>query len=119
MIFEDIIKDIVNEVDGCWSGIMMGTDGVMVESYKKERKEDDVATMSIEFASILRDICRSSEQLETGKVQEITIKTEKMTYLVRMINEEYFIAIILTPMGNYGKARYLIKKSIPTFRAEL
>jgi len=52
-------------------------------------------------------------------VQEITIKTEKMIYLVRMINEEYFVALILKPLGNYGKARYLIKKSVSDFLEEL
>ena len=119
MIFEDIIKDIVDNVDGCWSGLMMGIDGVMVEIYKKEDKVEDVDTMSVEFANILNDICHSSEQLQTGKVQEITIKTESMIYLIKMINEEYFAAIILNPLGNYGKARYLLRRSIPKFQAEL
>ena len=119
MIFKDIIKDIVDNIEGCWSGLMMGIDGVMVENYVKEEKTGDINTMSIEFANILKDICRSSEQLETGKVQEITIKTESMIYLIKMIDEEYFAAIILNPLGNYGKARYLLKKSILEFRKEL
>jgi predicted regulator of Ras-like GTPase activity (Roadblock/LC7/MglB family) len=119
MIFEDIIKDVVDNVEGCWSGIMMGIDGVMVGNYNSDTCEEDVSTMSIEFANILRGICRSSEQLDTGQVQEITIKTEKITYLIRMISNDYFVAIILTPHGNYGKARYLLKKSIPAFKEEL
>ena len=119
MIFEDIIKDIVNNVNGCWSGIMMGTDGVMVESFKNDTNDEDVMTMSIEFASILRDICRSSEQLDAGNIQEITIKSEKMTYIIRMINDEYFIALVLNPQGNYGKARYLLRRSVGTFLDEL
>lgn len=119
MIFSDIIKDIVDNVDGCWSGIMMGIDGVMVECYKREPKDEDLNTMSIEFANVLRDVCTSSEQLDAGHVQEITIKTDKMVYLIRMINEEYFIALVLNPYGNYGKARYLIRKSVPAFREEL
>ena len=119
MIFEDIIQNVVDDIKGCWSGIMMGTDGVMVASYKNESEDDDVTTISIEFANILRNICQSSEHLETGQVEEITIKTEKMIYLVRMINDEYFIALILKPFGNYGKARYLIKKSIRDFLEEL
>ncbi|MFC1855842.1 roadblock/LC7 domain-containing protein [Thermodesulfobacteriota bacterium] len=119
MIFEDIIKNIVTNVNGCYSGIMMGIDGVMVESYKEDISEEDLSNMSIEFANILRDICSSSEQLETGVVQEITIKTEKITYLIRMINDEYFLALVLNPLGNYGKARYFATKSIPDFMEEL
>jgi len=56
MIFEEIIKNMVDDIKGCWSGIMMGTDGVMVGSYKDESKDDDINTMSIEFANILRNI---------------------------------------------------------------
>ncbi len=119
MIFEDIIKDIVNNVDGCHSGIMMGIDGVMVEGYNKRDEIEGPNNMSIEFAHILKDICRSSEQLKTGQVQEITIKTEKMIFLIKMINEDYFVAVVLNPDGNYGKARYLVRKSIPQFKSEL
>lgn len=119
MIFENIIKDIVDNIDGCWSGVMMGVDGVMVESYRRGQSDDDVSTISVEFTNILREICKSSEQLQTGKVQEITIKTESMVYIIKMINDDYFVAVILNPLGNYGKARYLIRKSIPVFKAEL
>jgi len=119
MIFEDIIREIVVNVKGCWCGVMMGIDGVMVESFYTDKKREDVSTMSIEFTNILKDICKSSNQLDAGRVQEITIKTDKMIYLIRMINDEYFIAIVLDPLGNYGKARYIIKKSIPAFKAEL
>lgn len=119
MIFEEIIKDIVDNVEGCLTGIMMGIDGVMVESYKKSEEFEDITTMSIEFTNILREIRASSEQLKVGNVEELTIKSDSMIFLIKMINEEYFVAIVLKPQGNYGKARYLIRKSVPAFKSEL
>ncbi len=119
MVFEDIIKDIVDNISGCCSGIMMGVDGVMVGSYHKSETLEDLNILSIEFTKILKEIKSSLELLKAGDVQEIAVKTETMMYLIKMISDEYFVAVLLEPLGNFGKARYLMKKSIPSFHSEL
>ena len=47
--------------------------------------------------------------LDAGDAREVAIKTERMTTVIRLINEEYFVAIAIKPSGNVGKARFLLR----------
>jgi hypothetical protein len=38
---------------------------------------------------------------------------------VRVISEEFFLALVITAEGNYGKGRYLLSREAVTLREEL
>jgi hypothetical protein len=42
-----------------------------------------------------------------------------MVTLVRVINQTYFVAMTLTPNGNLGKGRYLLRLMAPGLAKEL
>lgn len=42
-----------------------------------------------------------------------------MTTLFRVINETYFMAVTLSPEGNLGKARFLMRLAAPKMDKEL
>jgi hypothetical protein len=48
-----------------------------------------------------------------GTASEVAIQAENMTTLMRLLNEEYFIAVAMRPQGNIGKARFLLRTSAP------
>ncbi|MBW2547580.1 MAG: hypothetical protein JRE82_10175, partial [Deltaproteobacteria bacterium] len=51
--------------------------------------------------------------LDTGAATEISVKTERLTTVVRMLSDEYFVALTVAPGGNVGKARFLLRASAP------
>ena len=51
--------------------------------------------------------------LDTGATNEVSVKTERLTTVVRMLTDEYFVALAIAPGGNVGKARYLLRTSAP------
>ena len=53
-------------------------------------------------------IRRKSGGTVAGEV-EGDVKAERLTTVIRLINEEYFIAVTLQPSGNLGKARFLLR----------
>jgi predicted regulator of Ras-like GTPase activity (Roadblock/LC7/MglB family) len=57
--------------------------------------------------------------LDAGATQEVAFHSEKLLTLVRVLNENYFLAIALAPDGNYGKARYLVRTAAPRMLQEL
>ena len=79
----------------------------------------DITTVGMELSVILKDIARASVQLEAGTAHEVAIQAEKVTTLVRMVNEEYFVAVALRPDGNYGKARFMLRLAAPKLLAAL
>lgn len=49
----------------------------------------------------------------------MAIQAEKLTTVVRMLNGDYFVALALTPEGNLGKGRFLLRIAAPKFVAAL
>jgi predicted regulator of Ras-like GTPase activity (Roadblock/LC7/MglB family) len=112
MSFKNMLKDIVENVEGGVGAIVMGYDGIPIDDYIKENIHLDVQLMAIEYASILKEIKRTIEVLKTGVLEEVSIASEKSYVTVRVVSEDFFLALVLTHDGNFGKGRYLLKRDV-------
>jgi len=97
----------------------MGLDGIAVDTYIADGKNIDINTIGMEFSFILTQVKKASEILEVGAVQEVSIKAEQLMLVIRMINHEYFLAVLLRQDGNFGKARFLMRVAAPRIVSEL
>lgn len=118
-MFQDALKKIVDHVDGGIAGLVMGFDGISLDQYTREGHKIEVTTVGMEFSFILTQVRRAAELLQLGDALEVTIKAEKLTVVIRLISAEYFLAIALSPEGNFGKARYLLRVAAPKLQSEL
>ena len=53
------------------------------------------------------------------QISEVSINSERVVTLMRMITPEYFIVLAMRPEGNYGKGRYLMRVVAPKLQQEL
>jgi predicted regulator of Ras-like GTPase activity (Roadblock/LC7/MglB family) len=118
-MFKDALKSLVEHTDGGIAGLLMDSSGIALESYARDDAAFDINMIGIEFSVVISQIKRATEMLEAGPAQEVSIGTEKMITLVRMLNETYFLALAISPGGNFGKGRYLMRTAAPTLLAEL
>ena|SRR3989339_463343 len=117
-MFRERLKDIVERCDGAMGGVVMGFDGIVVDSYTLT-SGTDVQTIGMELAFVLIQVRKASEILEVGKLEEISIRSEQLVFLVRILSDEYFLGIALRPSGNFGKGRHLMRMAVPELRANL
>jgi len=110
-MFRELLQDVVNRTEGGLAGLLMGFDGIAVDQFVREGAALDVETVGMEFSVILKQIRKAAEMLEAGSAAEVSIKAEKMTTVIRLLNDEYFVAIALEPSGNQGRARFLLRAS--------
>jgi predicted regulator of Ras-like GTPase activity (Roadblock/LC7/MglB family) len=68
---------------------------------------------------VLSQLTQTAQQLKTGEVSELSINSERVITLIRLVSPEYFLALALRPDGNWGKGRYLLRITAPKVRAEL
>ena len=120
MSFLTHLESVVNQVDGAIACSVMGFDGIAVETHTK----GDVTALElqntwVEFANILTQARAATETLKTGKVMELSINTENLTSVLRLVNQDYFLVLALKPDGNYGKGRYVLRITAPKIQAEL
>ena len=118
-MFLDNIKRLVSETEGGVAGLLMGFDGIAVESYTAPDGGVDIQTVGMEFSFILTQVRKAAETLEVGAVQEVAIRTGALTMLIRVVSSEYFVALAIRPDGNFGKGRYLLRLVAPKLQAEI
>jgi predicted regulator of Ras-like GTPase activity (Roadblock/LC7/MglB family) len=117
-MFQENLQKIVDNVEGGLAGLLMGFDGITVESYTRGGPLD-IQTVGMEFSFILGQVRKAAEALEVGGVQEVAIRADKLAIVVRVLNKDYFLALALGEGGNFGKGRYLLRLVAPKLQAEL
>ncbi len=120
MSFLTHLESVVNQVDGALACSVMGFDGIAVETHEKEGLEDvELQSTWVEYANVLSQVKTAAEVLKTGDVAELSINTERLVTLMRLVSPEYFLVLALKPDGNYGKGRYVLRITAPKVLAEL
>jgi len=112
MIFEDVLKGIVERAGGVQGAVIMGMDGIAIGENIVD-PACSIQTVGIEYASAIKSIQNASRSLSAGDVQEVFISTRSSIFILRLITDEYFLAVALAPDGNHGKARYLMRLAVP------
>ena len=49
----------------------------------------------------------------------MSVNTEKVITIMRMVNPDYYVVLALLPDGNYGKGRYALRIAAPKLAKEL
>jgi predicted regulator of Ras-like GTPase activity (Roadblock/LC7/MglB family) len=112
-MFKSILREVVENADGAVASILMGFDGITVDSYASEGSGVDMETVGSEYSQVLMQIRQAAQMLDMGTAAEVAIQAENMTTLMRLLNEEYFVAVAMKPHGNIGKARFLLRTQAP------
>lgn len=125
MSFDTILHTIVNECGGGIAAALMGSDGIPItevmaaKAGNEERLFEDIGTAGAEFGRILVDITKASDSLGGGLVKETTVVLSRFILIFHSVDDDTFLVVAITPDGNLGKARYLIRRSLLALRQEL
>jgi predicted regulator of Ras-like GTPase activity (Roadblock/LC7/MglB family) len=118
-MFAETLRKVVDNVDGGIAAVIMGLDGIPVDSYVRQADKLDVNTVGMEFSFILTQVRKAGESLQVGGLEELTVKAQRLMLVCRMVSPQYFIAVVMAPEGNFGKARYLARLASPALVAAL
>lgn len=119
MSFRQSLERIVNETHGSLAAMVMGFDGIAIDLYNCGEKDFDLDTFGIEISQIIDRIKETSQMLETGWTREIVINTDQINILIRLLNDEYFLALAIENDGYFGKGRYLMRVEADRLLEEL
>jgi predicted regulator of Ras-like GTPase activity (Roadblock/LC7/MglB family) len=123
--FRESIVKLLDSIDGGVACVLMGFDGITVDTYSRpdvDPKADDspdIQTLSMEFAHLIAQARRTLDSVDAGTLEEFTLRTDKLTLVVRLLTPEYFLACAILPAASLGRARYLMRLTAPGLRADL
>jgi len=120
-MFVEALKDVVENTEGAIAGLLMDVEGIPLEAYVKEGTTApfDIEVVGAEFSVIVKSVQRTVESLEAGTTREVSVQAERVVTLIRVLNDEYFLALALNPTGSIGKGRYMLRINAPKLLAEL
>ncbi len=119
MGFREHLEEVCRGVDGALACSLMGVDGIEVDTHLVDGGEVDVKSLLVEYSSIFRSAREAAEAHEAGGVAEVSIQTDKILTVARLVSPEYFMVVALSADGNFGKARYLLRVTAPKLQSEL
>ena len=109
-MFSDILQRIVEGTGGGIGAVLMGYDGIAIEQFFAADQTIDLQMVVVEYSNVLKEIRKTAEILSLGDMEEISIRTDRFIIVIRMLNEEYFVALVIDRDGNFGKGRYLLTR---------
>ena len=118
-MFVETLKKVVDNVDGGIAAVIMGLDGIPVETYVRQNNQVDVTTVAMEFSFILGQVRKAGDSLAVGSLEELSVKAQRLLLVCWMISAQYFVAVAMAPEGNFGKCRYLVRLATPALVAQL
>lgn len=118
MSFNTELQAICREVDGCLAAFVMSLDGISV-AQEKRGATLDLETLLIELGAPLRQVIAALRAGEAGTLAEAVLASEKGVLLVRWLQEEYFVALYLSPQAILGRARYVLRRHTGALLREL
>lgn len=124
MGFREHLEGVVKAVDGSVACSVMGFDGIAVETYQPESREEAAAALDlqaalVEYGNLLGQLKGTAQTLKAGAVAELSVNSEKLITIMRMVNDDYYVVLALLPEGNYGKGRYALRIAGPKLAKEL
>lgn len=116
-MFTELLQGIVERTPGGMAGIIMGFDGMALDNYVAQ--DVDIETVGMEYSLSLKQVAEAGNMLEFGATEEVAVQTEKLTTIIRLVTDEYFVAVTVARGGIPGKASFLLRMATEKLRSEL
>ena len=120
-MFREVLHRAMTNTEGCLGILIMGTDGIVVEKVWQARLSDE-ANLDVaiaEYTSLLGHAKRINGDLSLGRLREMTVSTDTRVFLLRFASEDYFLAMILSAEGTFGRGRYELRRAELLLKNEL
>ena len=109
-MFLDRLSQISNRIGGTLALSLVAKDGMRVESLSSD-PDLDLEVLAAELISQVRSITENHRDLDVGEVQQLSVTTDRLTLMVSSVAADYYLLLVLGPEGNYGKARFELRRA--------
>jgi predicted regulator of Ras-like GTPase activity (Roadblock/LC7/MglB family) len=109
-MFLEQLSRISDRIGGVLALSLVAKDGIPVESVSSD-PDLDIEVLAAELISQARSIADNHRDLAVGEVQQLSVVTDRLTLIVSAVTGEYYLLLVLGPDGNYGRARFELRRA--------
>ncbi|MEO1175169.1 MAG: hypothetical protein AAFX94_24400, partial [Myxococcota bacterium] len=119
MDFRQLMQDLVKSTPGALACTLMGFDGIPIDSFDNGQADMDMQALLTELSSLAAIAKGLKNNHPTGELASLGLDSEAVSAVIRPLTDDYFMAMILSPAGVPGKARFEMRLVAPKLIAEL
>lgn len=111
-MFKEALEKLMECTEGSLGALIMGIDGIAVERLLKDAGEEanlDVA--AAEFTALVRSAQKAGKDTGLGDLRELMISLDSAVIIMRLLGQDYFVVLAISPEGNFGRARFELRKA--------
>ncbi|HVR09047.1 MAG TPA: hypothetical protein VMW75_13440 [Thermoanaerobaculia bacterium] len=109
-MFLEQLSRISDRIGGVLALSLVAKDGIPVESVSSD-PDLDIEVLAAELVSQARSIGDNHRELAVGDVQQLSVLTDRLTLIVSVVTQDYYLLLVLGPDGNYGRARFELRRA--------
>lgn len=111
-MFNENLREIQEKTEGCLGVLIMGMDGIAVEElWNADGREANLDVAVAEFTALVRNANRTSNDMGLGGLRELVVLCDTASFVLRLVNQDYFIVLAMHPEGNLGRGRYELRRA--------
>ncbi len=109
-MFLERLSRIRSRIGGALALSLIAGDGIPVESVSAD-SELDIDALSAELMNQLHEMSANETGLSRGPVRRFSVVTDELTIMVGSLSADYYLLLVLGPDGNYGRARFELRRA--------
>lgn len=117
-MFLEKLSRISERMKGVKALALVDKDGISVESVSSD-PDLDLELLAAELVTQARSMAGHSREIDVGEVRQFSIVTDRVILLMSAVTSDYYLLLVLAPEGNFGRARFELRRARLTLEDEL
>lgn len=117
-VFQDALRRIAERVEGARAVSLVGVDGIPIDSYAAAEGLS-IESVAAEMGALVKTAQSPGWASESAGVQQMAIETDQTITILSRVTKEYYLLLLLTRDGNFGRGRFELRKAALTLEKEL
>ncbi len=121
-IFREALEGIAQRVEGVRGLSLMGRDGITLESVGSAAlagQDPQLEPIAAELTGILKHLMTAESGIDSGIIQQFTIESGSSILILVAVTSEYYLLVLLSRDGNFGRARFEARRAAARLEKEL
>ncbi len=117
MPFKSLLKRLLEEIPGAVGAIITDWEGESVDLVTRS-DEYDIKVLGAHTGIILNSLRGALSRIDSGKLDEVLIRTGETKTLIAPLNDEYFLVLALGPEAIAARAATRARRCVAELRSE-
>ena len=117
-VFQDTLRRIAERVEGTRAVSLVGMDGIAIDSYGA-LEGVPIESLAAELGAFVKSAEGPHTSFNSSEIQQLALVTDSSIAILSRVTEEYYLLLLLSREGNFGRGRFELARAALALEKEL